>query len=676
MALAEFRAAVVVLFAGLERPMAWRLLFATTLALSSGALVGLAPIALKELIDAASGARSGARPAPAGAITFLGLGMVYLLILAAARLIAEFRPFLIGAVEQRLYAHLRSRYFSHVLDLPLSFHLNGQTGALNQHLQQAITGYQVILSCLLNGLAPVLVEALTVAVVLVSLGQPLLALNLAATALALWWIVGQHVPPLRSTASAISDATTSTSGLLADSLVNVEPIKCFGGEDRALTRFRGLCSTLEHRWGELQSRRLKMGAAVTGVFSLSVASSLAIAIHGLSHGTLSLGGFVLATLYMVQIIRPLELLSSAARDVSQGLAFVRPLLDVLATPTDAGRHRRPSELTSQHVEDNGRGYRMRQEPPRATPGAAVSFHGVHLSFERGTPVLYDLNLDIPAGRSLALVGASGCGKSSIVRLLLRLCEPDSGRICLDGVRVDAVPVQALRARIAVVPQDVALMNSTIGANIALGRDGAPPASIVKAARLAGLHDFVATLPLGYETVIGERGLKLSGGERQRIAIARAILRDPQLYVLDEATSMLDPGTERAIMTRLKEASEGRTVLMIAHRLSAIQHTDEIAVLACGRITERGDHATLLALGGAYATMWHHQQRIHASGPVPEPTASTAQAELETATGVAPEPATQLPATRSRGWPDGSWPGAPRQHASAAPTCPNEPNDSG
>ncbi len=218
-------------------------------------------------------------------------------------------------------------------------------------------------------------------------------------------------------------------------------------------------------------------------------------------------------------------------------------------------------------------------------------------------MLLDLNLDIPAGRSLALVGASGGGKSSLVRLLLRLCEPDEGCIRLDGVRIDALPIQQLRAMIAVVPQDLALLNSTIGANISLGMESATASSIAQAARLAGLHDFIATLPCGYDTVIGERGLKLSGGERQRIAIARAILRDPRLYVFDEATSMLDPLTEEAIMRRIKALSKGRTVLLIAHRLAAARHADEIAVLNGGRIAERGDHATLLARGRVYASMW-------------------------------------------------------------------------
>jgi ATP-binding cassette subfamily B protein len=232
---------------------------------------------------------------------------------------------------------------------------------------------------------------------------------------------------------------------------------------------------------------------------------------------------------------------------------------------------------------------------------------VRLSFDAGAPVLDGFSLDVPRGRATAVVGASGCGKSSLVRLLLRLREPDGGRILLNGVPIDTVPLNSLRSLIAVVPQDVMLLNTTIAANIGLGRDGASPAEIECAARLAGLHDFISALPHGYSTSIGERGLKLSGGERQRIAIARAVLRDPELFVFDEATSMLDGSTERTILRNLREVSAGRTTITIAHRLSAIQDADLIAVLGGGRVIEQGDHATLLAADGAYAAMWRAQQ---------------------------------------------------------------------
>lgn len=585
---------MAVLGEGLDRSMAWRFAIASALALAGGALIGLAPLAMKELIDAVI------RPSTGSQAWVAGLGVAYLLCLCAGRLTAEFRPFLTGSVEQRLYAGLRVRYFTHLLELPLSFHLARQTGALGHCLQQAVSGYQLILSSLVNGLVPVLVEGVTVVIVLLSLGQPALTATFALTGLTLALVVGRHMASLRSSARAVTCTTVDVHGLMADSLINYEPIKCFSAERETLGRFSQRCQALQAHWQDLLQRRLVIGASVTAVFTLSVASSLTLALFAVQQGRLSLGGFVLATLYMVQIIRPLELLSSAARDVSQGLAFVRPLLDVLKLPADTAQKFEPQA----HADD---GRRARPQVTHCQTGVAVSFRDVHLAYDGGHAVLRNFSIDVPPGKSLAIVGASGCGKSSLVRLLLRLCEPDAGSITLAGTRIDAMPIEDLRSMIAVVPQDLAMLNSTIAANISLGCERATPASIAHAARLAGLHDFICALPCGYETLIGERGLKLSGGERQRLAIARAILRSPRLFIFDEATSMLDVHTEREIMRNLRAPLRGRTVIMIAHRLTAVRHADEIALLADGSVVERADHATLMALGGAYAAMWRHQQ---------------------------------------------------------------------
>lgn len=583
---------MVVLRESMDRPMAWRLAGANALALAGGALAGLAPLALKELIDTMS------NPAAGPWAWVAGLGMAYLLCLGAGRLIAELRPFLIGCIEQRLYAGLRVRYFAHLLVLPLSFHLNRQTGALGHSLQQAVSGYQLILSSLVNSFVPVLVEGMTVTVVLMSLGQPALTATFMLTGIALALAIGRHMDRLRASARAVAGTTADVQAMMADSLINYEPIKCFGAEHEILGRFRQRCQILETQWRDLLQRRLAIGAAVSIVFTLSVASSLTLAILAVKQGTLSLGGFVLAALYMVQIIRPLEMLSSATRDASQGLAFVRPLLEILDVPSEANR---PMPIAS--------GDDAHSTPKKGPPqmGVAVRFRDVRLAYDGGKPVLRNFNLDVPAGRSLAIVGASGCGKSSLVRLLLRLYEPDAGSITLAGSSIDSIPIDELRSMIAVVPQDIALLNGTIAANIALGKETATPASIVDAARLAGLDDAIAALPSGYETIIGERGLKLSGGERQRIAIARAMLRNPRLFILDESTSMLDAHTEHEIMRNIRAFSKGRTVIMIAHRLSAIRHADEIAVLAGGAVVERAGHATLLARGGAYAVLWRRQQ---------------------------------------------------------------------
>jgi len=297
------------------------------------------------------------------------------------------------------------------------------------------------------------------------------------------------------------------------------------------------------------------------------------------------------------------------RDLSQAVAFIHPLLDVL---------REAPETTTAVVTGPGTSdCCARAAAPRSTDtgtidsthrGPTIRFRGVHFGYDAEHPVLRGFDLDIEAGSTVALVGASGSGKSSLVRLLLRFYEPAAGQVMLGQVAVDAVQLGELRRMIGLVPQDVALFNDSIAANIAIASPGARRQDIERAARIAQLHDFVSQLPAGYDTPVGERGLKLSGGERQRIAIARAVLRRPRIYVLDEATSMLDNRTEAAVLRELREAAAGCTTLTIAHRLSTARHADEIVVLEEGRVAERGGHASLLATGGAYARLWHAQQR--------------------------------------------------------------------
>ncbi|MCX2864904.1 ABC transporter ATP-binding protein [Paucibacter sp. PLA-PC-4] len=608
--LGEFRAAVRLLFEGLDQSMVRRIAAANALALAGGALAGLAPVALKQMIDAASSAGSALEPYP----SIAGFGIAYLGCLGISRLITETRPLLIGTVEQGLYARLRLRYFKHLLDLPLSFHLARRAGALNHSLLQAVSGYQIILFSLVNGLVPVLVEGVTVGLVLISLGLPALTASFAMTALALSVAISPRMGRLRADARAVSRATIDAHSHLADSLTNYEPIKCFGAEPRTLDRFAQLSRSIESCWRQLQRTRLAIGLTVTLIFTLSVAASLAISIHAVSQGALTVGGFVLANLYMLQIIRPMEMLSSAVRDVSQGLAFVRPLIEILQAPVDEAKQRLPANIHTGAGPVESDATDTDTDTDTKYQAAAVSFRGVQLAFDAGPPVLDGLNLEVPAGRAMAIVGASGCGKSSLVRLLLRLLEPDAGSIAINGILIDTLAVTRLRSMIAVVPQDLVLFNDTISANIGLGRDSASPSDIEEAARLAGLHSFIAALPGGYDTAIGERGLKLSGGERQRIAIARAILKNPLVYVFDEATSMLDGPTERAILQNIKQISSGRTTLTIAHRLSAIQHADEIAVLADGKIVERGSHTHLLGHGGVYAAMWREHQAAQSITP--------------------------------------------------------------
>ena len=606
--LKNLRLALRLLLDGSDRSVAWRLGAANLLCVAGGLLAGLAPLALKGMVDAATGIAGVQHHMPSVAT----LGAAYLLCLCAGRLLAELRPLLISAAEQHLYARLRRRFFGHLLALPLAFHLGRSTGAVVQSLQQAISGYQVILFSLVNSVVPVLVEAVTVTLVLVSLDLPRLTTTFVVTMIAYFAVMGLRTGGLSVAAQAVSKANIDGHGLLADGLINIEPIKCFGAERRILDGFAESTVALEQCWARLQRQRWQLGCASLVIFVVSMIVSLTIAIQAVAEGSLTVGGFVLANVYMVQLVRPLEMLSTAVRDVSQGLAFVRPLMAVFEEPTEATEATGP-DLADIQLTANGADVKNPHSNEvfaastclRRAP--SISFQNVELAFDGGEPVLNNFSHDFLAGQSTAIVGASGCGKSSLVRLLLRLCEPQKGSILLDGKAINDWPLAALRSMVGVVPQDVILFNTTIAANIGIGKEGAGIREIAHAARLARLHDFIAALPAGYNTVIGERGLKLSGGERQRIAIARVILRDPRVYVFDEATSMLDGPTESAILRNLRAISTSSSTLMIAHRLSAVQHADDIVVLADGKVAERGDHASLLACGGVYAAMWRAQQ---------------------------------------------------------------------
>ena len=587
----DLRAALRVLCDEIDRSVAWRLGAVALLIVAGGLLAGLAPLALKGLVDAVGGAQDNAGRYKAFSATVLGA--LYLAAVCGGRLLAEARPPLVGAVEQRIYARLRRRCFMHLLALPMAFHIGRQTGSLVHSLQQAITGYQIIVFSLVNSLVPVLVELTTVAFVLASLKQTALMASFSVTALAYVAVVAHSTFQLKNSAHAVARASLDAHALFADAT-----------------------EALEARWTGLHRDRARMGAAMVMTFALAMTTSLVIAVHAVSEGTLSVGGFVLANVYMLQVIRPLEMLGAAARDLSQALEFIRPLLDILQEPASHPRAPQRPSTPSLPCGSNGSAksrveadsaFANRRHPP------AISFRDVHFAYDADTPVLQGLNLDIAAGRTVGIVGGSGCGKSSLVRLLLGLYEPRTGAILLDGVAIDTLPVDALRSLIGVVPQDTALFNASIGFNIGVGQAGATQFDIEQAARLVQLHHFVASLPAGYDTVVGERGLKLSGGERQRIAIARAVIKRPLVYVFDEATSMLDNLTEVAILRHLHEVSAGCTTITIAHRLSTIRHADEIVVLDAGRVVEQGTHEVLLGNGGHYARLWEAQSRAGLEG---------------------------------------------------------------
>jgi ABC-type transport system involved in Fe-S cluster assembly fused permease/ATPase subunit len=505
-----------------------------------------------------------------------------------------------GRAEQRLYARLSRRFFRHLLDLRLEFHLSRRTGALVHTQSQAMMGCQLLVVHVINSIVPVAVEVVTVAIVLFHIGQPALVAIFIATAAAYLAIFSTSMFQLTKKAHAVSTASLNTHAALTDSLLNYETIKCFSAEASMRERYANATTDLETQWGKLYWQTVKIGLAVTAIFTLSVVMSLTAAADAVSKGTLTIGGFVLANVYMLQIVRPLELLGAALRDVSQALGFVQPLLSVLEEPTEE-----PHQTSHESAPSTTSVVKARAVAHSAA-SANLCFQSVLFGYSPDRPVLKNLNLDIAAGCTVAIVGASGAGKSSLVRLILRLYAPQGGRILFDRVPINLLPASELRSMIGVVPQDTVLFNDTIAYNIGIGKAGASRMEVERAARLAHLHDFIESLPAGYDTLVGERGLKVSGGERQRIAIARAVIKRPRLYVFDEATSSLDSQTEAGVLRSLREISAECTTITIAHRLSTVLHADEIVVLDSGQVAERGTHSTLLLRGGVYARLWQAQ----------------------------------------------------------------------
>lgn len=598
--LGETRAREIVRVANLLRSEADRTIISLGLttvavAIASGALAALSPLVLKSFVDAVAApprADAVGRLSPA-----LACGAAYPLLLFMARVLADIRPVLNGRINQRIHSRLTLRFFDHVQRLPMGYLLRRKSGELLHALDLASTGAQLLIGHLVGSLLPVLVELFTMTMVLIRLGQPtLLAVTgVAALAyLAIFWVGARRMV---STAHEVSKASMKTYEQLSDGLNHFETLRYFAAEDEASRRLRRASATLEERWRSLDRLNVAIALAASVIVALSTAVCLRMGADAVARNAMTVGGLVLITVYMLQMVRPLESIGTAARDFARGLGGLRPMLELLSEP--------PSESPSQQP--------LRGEP-RVSPGGrppcrapAIRLENLHFGYDPRHPLLKGVDFDVPAGSTTAIVGRSGSGKSSVARLLMRLYAPQQGHILLDGRPIDAIDAARLRQTvIGLVPQETALLHATIAENIALGAPTASPDEIRAAVRGARLDELLDTLPLGLDTPVGERGMQLSGGERQRVGIARALLRRPGLYVLDEPTSMLDSRTEREIQEALRTLTAGATKIVIAHRLSTIVDADEIVVLDDGRIGERGSHPALLTRNGLYAQMWREQ----------------------------------------------------------------------
>ncbi|WP_197493268.1 ATP-binding cassette domain-containing protein [Woeseia oceani] len=548
----------------------------------------LSPVLLKTLVDALSkphGDYIGVAP--------IVLVFAYALAHYLARSFTELRAAALGRAEQRIHRLLSDECFRHILSLPLRFHLRRQTGALDRILSNGLIGYRVILLHLINSVLPIMVEAAGMGVVLVFLGHSgfLVIFCVSVMLYALAFRIG--AVRIRGPAGAASSSYVNAGAVFTDSLLNYETIKMFNGEARVRGRFRDALRDTEGCWAEVYKQKMRNGLTVAAIFTLSLGMSLSVGTIAVVNGTMSIGDFVLVNAYAIQLVMPLERIGFAFRDIAQGIAFVGKLAELFQEEPE------PYGITKNTASGSG-------------PKALVFDH-VSFGYDPDRPILRDVSFHVPPGGTLAVVGTSGSGKSSLIRLLLRLVEPNNGRIFLGGTDLTDIPLAYLRKDIAVVPQEPVMFNDSIAFNIAFARAECDHDDIVAAAKIANIHDFILGLPDGYQTKVGERGVRLSGGEKQRLAIARAVISKAGIYVFDEATSALDSNTRREVLGSLVDATENATTIIIAHRLSVVTRADEIVVLEEGRIVEQGTHDILLQSGGSYSLLWWGQQ----SGAVQE-----------------------------------------------------------
>jgi ATP-binding cassette subfamily B protein len=394
----------------------------------------------------------------------------------------------------------------------------------------------------------------------------------------------------------MNELDSKASSRAIDSLLNYETVKYFGNEEYEAQRYDDGLQRYERAAIRSQTSLSLLNAGQSLIIAAAVTLILWRATLGVIAGTMTLGDLVLVNAFMIQLYLPLNFLGVLYREIKQSLADMEKMFNLL------DQHREVADMSDAR--------------PLRLQAVALQFRQVDFSYEKNRQILFGVDFEVPAGTTTAVVGHSGSGKSTLARLLFRFYDVDRGQILIDGQDLRSVTQASLRAAIGIVPQDTVLFNDSIGYNIAYGRPDATQEEIVAAARAAYIHDFIVSLPEGYDTMVGERGLKLSGGEKQRVAIARALLKNPSILVFDEATSALDSQAEQAIQSQLREIARTRTTLIIAHRLSTIADADQILVLEQGRIVERGTHASLLAIRGLYAQMWERQQARHDEAPDP------------------------------------------------------------
>ena len=558
-----------------------RVVVAVLLVLAAKAATLTMPFAYKAAVDRMS----------AGMDAAAGLIMALVIAYAGARfagvLFDNVRNAIFERVGQDAARRLAESVFRHIHALSLRFHLERRTGALTKIVERGTKSIDMMLYFLLFNIAPTIIELVAICIIFgVKFGPGLVVATLMMVVSYIWFtrVVTEWRAKLQREMNEVDNQAVARA---VDSLLNYETVKYFNAEEREARRYGQAAQAFANAAVRNESSLAWLNIGQSLITNLMMAGAMAYTVWGWSRGDFTTGDVVFVNTFLAQLFRPLDMLGWVYRTIRQGLIDMEAMFGIIDTPAE--------------VRDVAHAATLKVE------AGHVRFENVHFGYDPEREILKGIDFEVKPGTMTAVVGPSGAGKSTLSRLLFRFYDPTGGRICIDGQDITKVTQASLRKALGIVPQDTVLFNDTIGYNIAYGKAGADQDDVESAARGAAIHDFILQLPDGYQSMVGERGLKLSGGEKQRVAIARTLLKDPPILVLDEATSALDSRTEAAIQETLGDVTARRTTIVIAHRLSTVVDADQIIVLDEGRVAERGTHAQLLRREGLYAEMWNRQQ---------------------------------------------------------------------
>ncbi len=568
--------------------MRWRVVLSFAILLLTAILNALLPVLFAVAID---------RLTPDGTSMFVVAPVALLLgygfIFWFSRALNELRWILFGPLEQRVRRRLGLAVFDHLHTLSLRYHLSRRTGMLSRVQERGLEATAELLFNLVFVIAPLITEIVIITAVVLARFEAHFALIMGTTlSLFLFAVVFGSEILRRYQRPAVIKASEAH-GKAIDTLINYETVKYFGNEQYVSDRYDGELAEAERLTVRSLVFRSLLGVAQMTLLGIGAGAIVILGGMDVASGAMTIGAFVLINTYLLQLVRPLERLGNLYRSIKQALIDLEQMVRIFEEKPEV------TDAADAPVLPEGRG--------------TIRFENVSFAYDPRRPILKNISFEVEAGRKLALVGPSGGGKTTIGRLLFRFYDPADGTVKIDGHDIRNATQHSVRAAIGVVPQDTVLFNEKIGENIAFGRPGATRDDVIEAAGMAQISGFIASLPDGFDTVVGERGLKLSGGEKQRVAVARAVLKRPRIFLFDEATSALDSHTEQAIQKSLTDVSRGSTTVVIAHRLSTVVDADQILFVEAGEIRERGSHLQLLALDGHYAALWNRQQRQSGDG---------------------------------------------------------------